>query len=114
MANLRDIVRRHVESETREELSDLAPEQQDKVLDMLRRDGDIDRKVDEILNAFLEEVYKPKARKRKWLKGIYSLVNAVLTTFIGIAANVEAWLMLGGFVLVLGIIQVLFIFIDEI
>lgn len=64
MSSLRDIVRRHIESETRNELSELDSQQKDQVIEMLRRNGEIDRKVDSILKAFLDEFFEPQRKKR--------------------------------------------------
>lgn len=73
MSSLRDIVRRHIESETRNELSELDSQQKDQVIEMLRRNGEIDRKVDSILKAFLDEFFEPQ-RKNVLELGAYILL----------------------------------------
>lgn len=87
MSSLRDIVRRHIESETRNELSELDSQQKDQVIEMLRRNGEIDRKVDSILKAFLDEFFEPQRKKRIRIRSIYSAINIALTAGIGIAVN---------------------------
>ena len=115
MSNLRDIVRRHVEDQVSSELQAGATfnETQLKIiLDKQRSKGTIDREVDHILGAFLEEIEKnsPQKRRRRILNFSFSAASLVLTTLIGYAVNITNWPMVVGMIIATLIINGLFLF----
>lgn len=115
MSNLRDIVRRHIESETLRELSGHSSEAQDQMLEMLRREGHIDRKVQEVLDAYLRDIEQnsPIKKKRKYSKAVYAIVVGILTALIAYSVNETKWPIVWGLVAVQSIISIAYIFFIE-
>lgn len=121
MRNLRDILRGNVENETlreylgEEQFSTADHQERERILNILRRRGEIEREIDLILNTFLEDIQKTSRpnKKRKLKAAIYAAINLILTIGIGYAVNETAWT----FVWVLGVINVfvyiLSIFFDD-
>jgi hypothetical protein len=115
MSNLRDIVRRHIEAETIAGLSDFEEGQQHQILEMLRREGQIDRKVQGILDIYLKEIEEssPRSRTRKTKLAIYAGLNVLLTILIGYTVNKEYWIMIWLLAAVNIMINIYFIFYNE-
>ncbi|WP_100400617.1 hypothetical protein [Bacillus sp. FJAT-44742] len=95
MTNLREIVRRHTERETKEALMARKGSEviADSILEELKSQGNIDKEVDKILDAFREEIEKdsPKAKRKKKYRFYYLGGNLFTTTGIAISVNQEAW-----------------------
>ncbi|PWA04494.1 hypothetical protein DCC39_18860 [Pueribacillus theae] len=112
MSNLRDIVRRHIESETMQEweLSGHSNEQKIQMLDYLAKEGLIDKKVDSILDAFRDEIEKdsPRKKRQRRNKAVYAILNLILTTLIAVAASSGNWFFLWGMAVVSAVIHVYF------
>jgi hypothetical protein len=101
MSNIRQIVRANVEDETlRDYLGARYPSasHQDKqeLLETLRRRGEIDREVENILNAFLHDIQRnsPSSKKRRIKISILAGLNLFLTVAIAYAVNEKAWVFL--------------------
>jgi hypothetical protein len=112
MSSLRDIVRRHIEAETLNSLSSVSPEERPTVLDMLRKEGHIDKKVQEVLDVYLKEIEEnsPVIKKRKIKLAIYAALNLVLTIAIGYAVNEKLWAVIAFLAVINVIINIFFIF----
>ncbi|MFC4769461.1 hypothetical protein [Effusibacillus consociatus] len=98
MSDLREIVRRHVEEETLKQYlgegyaATPFPEKQ-RLLDVLRTRGEIDREIRRIVNAYLEELEQdsPKKKQRFWGNIALLIVNLVCTAMISYAVNITNW-----------------------
>jgi hypothetical protein len=108
--NLRDIVRRHVEEETLREflgenLQTTSIDEKQRLLEILRKRGEIDREVELILNAFQAEIEQnsPAKRKRKITTAIFSGIYLILTIAIAYAVNEKAWV----FVSILAVLNII-------
>lgn len=115
MSNLRDIVRRHIESETKSQLADHSPEAQNQMIEMLRREGHIDRKIQEVLDAYLRDIEQnsPIKKRRKYGKAIYAIVVGILTALIAYSVNETNWILVWGLIAVQGILSIAYIFFVE-
>lgn len=96
--NLRQIVRNHIEIETLKEYLgsrylSVTVQEKEELLNTLRNRGEIDREIENVLNAFLHEIQKnsPDSRKRKIKAAIFAALNLLLTIGIAYAVNETAW-----------------------
>lgn len=114
MSNLREIVRRHVISETKQELS-AENVDQDAMVQFLIKEGHFDKKVDSILDAFRDELEKdsPKSIKRKRNKFVYASLSILLTILIAYGVNEEYWVVVAIVALINIVIHAFFTFWSE-
>ncbi|ARK29708.1 hypothetical protein [Halalkalibacter krulwichiae] len=117
MSNIRDIVRRHIESETIKELKTkgIPDPNISSVLEVLRKEGHIDKKVNGVLDAFRDEIEKesPRKRKQRWNKGFYAILNLALTILIAVAVNNEVWIFVWGLAAINVIVHLYFTIFTE-
>lgn len=110
--NLRQIVRDHIEEWTlREYLGDrfnvASSEEKTGLLSTLRRRGEIDREVENVLNTFANEIQRDSAgaKKKKIRTLIIAGLNLIITIGMAYAVNEKAWV----FVSILGVINLVVI-----
>lgn len=110
--NLRDIVRRHVEIETLkdflgDEYDSAGEDKKERLLDVLRSRGEIDREVDHIIDVFYKEIEEnsDKKSKRKNIRLIYSILSIAFTIGISFGVNKEYWVM----TVILGLVNIVVI-----
>lgn len=96
MKHLRDIVRESIEKEIlknffKERYDEVDEEEKNKTLKLVS--FDINKQVDMILNAFLEDIEKtsPKIKQRKYTKVIFMAISLAATAGVGLAVNQENW-----------------------
>lgn len=116
MSNIRDIVRRHVVSETEQELKSrgINPTQISEMVDMLAKKGHFDKEIDNILNAFKDEIelHSPSKKRYKINRISFTAINIILTTFIGYAVNKNAWEFVWGLAGIYILISAYFILVE--
>lgn len=98
MSELRDITRRYVEDETlrdylESEYETTSTEKKERLLNTLRRRGEIDRQVDYILDAFRVDIEKnsPRSKRRKTWNIFYAVFNLLFTILIAYTVNITNW-----------------------
>lgn len=100
MRDLRDILRESIEEQTlKNHFKETYPRvtQEDKVELLQLVSFDINKQIDMILNAFLEDIQRtsPESKKRKFTKIIFAAISLAATAGVGLAVNQENWPFVG-------------------
>ncbi|MED3716049.1 hypothetical protein P4518_01430 [Geobacillus thermodenitrificans] len=113
--NIRAIIRRHQEEQA---LRQYLGERYDTTPDEEKRrflnavNDIIEREVDSILRAFVEEaqIGSPERKRRRRQNILNLVVTLICTPAIGYAVNIENWIIVGFFSLVLLAVQLYLLF----
>ncbi|MHB8077243.1 hypothetical protein [Desulfosporosinus fructosivorans] len=120
MVSLRDIIRRHVEDKTLRSLFgksfDKTPSSEKETrLDWLRKQGNVDKSVDQIIDTFIKDLEKgsPQKKRRRMLTIGYTAINVIFTPLICYGVNEKNWIMMIGVSLMFLIIAYFYIVLSD-